>query len=274
MQGWQGSVYEKSASVLSTRPKNMRQKVRQNMASLLEDLYTTPTYALTMGMLIGDRSSLTRKAYASFVDSGLVHIIAVSGGNIVLITSFLSAMFFFLPYYIRLSCIGVLIVGYAFLCGMDSSVVRAMLMALLSTAALFSGRMLSVWRSIRYVYVAMLLRNPYYLLYDLGFVFSFSALIGLVYFGKRWSYALQKKLTFKGCMRRFRNTYLLPSMAASLGIGLPLLFFTGRVTLVSILSNIVVVPLIPFVMIYGFFAAIVYSVTSWQRMSLPQEYMV
>ncbi|MBP6910055.1 ComEC/Rec2 family competence protein [Patescibacteria group bacterium] len=124
----------------------------------------------------------------------------------------------------------------------------------------------------------MLVRNPYYLLYDLGFIFSFSAVIGLVYFSERWKITSVKKVrqgsvrkSIVGLMKSFRNVYVLPSLSASLAVSAPLLFFTSRVNLLSIVSNILVVPLVPFVMIYGFLAALFYTVFRWQFIILPQK---
>jgi hypothetical protein len=48
--------------------------------------------------------------------------------------------------------------------------------------ALFRGRQIDIWRSIAIAFVGMLMYNPYYLVYDVGFLFSFSAIIGLIYF--------------------------------------------------------------------------------------------
>ncbi|MBU0627382.1 ComEC/Rec2 family competence protein [Patescibacteria group bacterium] len=44
---------------------------------------------MVLGMLIGDRSEIPPDDYQTFVDSGLVHLIAVSGGNIIMIVVFL-----------------------------------------------------------------------------------------------------------------------------------------------------------------------------------------
>ena len=44
---------------------------------------------LILGMLIGDRSQIPASEYQSFIDSGLVHLVAVSGGNILMIVVFL-----------------------------------------------------------------------------------------------------------------------------------------------------------------------------------------
>jgi len=48
--------------------------------------------------------------------------------------------------------------------------------------ALFRGRQIDIRRSLSLAFIGMLLYNPYYLVYDVGFLFSFSAIIGLIYF--------------------------------------------------------------------------------------------
>lgn len=79
-------------------------------------------------MLIGDRSQIPKDEYQQFVDSGLVHLIAVSGGNILMIVVFLQFALFRLPFYVRNVVILFTIIVYSLVCGMDSSVFRAMMM--------------------------------------------------------------------------------------------------------------------------------------------------
>lgn len=52
-------------------------------------------------MMIGDRSGLEDQEYQDFITSGMVHIIAVSGGNLVMIIIFLGGVLFWLPFYLR-----------------------------------------------------------------------------------------------------------------------------------------------------------------------------
>lgn len=53
-------------------------------------------------------------------------------------------------------------------------------MSVLSLLALFWGREVNIWRLMKYAFVVMLCYNPYFLAYDLGFLLSFGALIGIV----------------------------------------------------------------------------------------------
>jgi competence protein ComEC len=79
-------------------------------------------------MLIGDKSQIPESEYQSFINSGLVHLVAVSGGNILMIVVFLQCILLFIPFYPRLGLILLTIIGYGLMCGLDSSVFRAMLM--------------------------------------------------------------------------------------------------------------------------------------------------
>ena len=48
--------------------------------------------------------------------------------------------------------------------------------------ALFRGREINIWRLLSISCIIMLVINPYFLAYDTGFLLSYSALIGIVYF--------------------------------------------------------------------------------------------
>ena len=123
--------------------------------------------ALGLGMLIGDRSLFAPSEYKDFISSGLVHLVAVSGGNIAIMVAFASLLLFWVPFSIRIVLLIIVVLGYAYLVGSDSSVIRATIMALLTLAALLPGRQISIWRLLAYAWTLMLLWNPYYLVYDL-----------------------------------------------------------------------------------------------------------
>ena len=139
---------------------------------------------MILGMLIGDKSQIPESEYQNFIDSGLVHLVAVSGGNILMIVVFLQCILFFLPFYVRLGVILCTIVGYSLVCGLDSSVFRAVLMGGMNMVALFRGREINIWRLLSISALFMLLVNPYFLVYDTGFLLSYAALIGIIYFEK------------------------------------------------------------------------------------------
>ena len=138
MKGYRGVLQDKQSGFQTGT--NIPRFLLQKRAILVKILQVVPhqeTQAFTLGMLIGDKSSFSKDLYQTTIDAGTVHLVAVSGGNIALLVAFLSFLLFWIPFYVRLRIIGISIIGYGVLCGMDSSVVRAVIMGILSLAALW-----------------------------------------------------------------------------------------------------------------------------------------
>jgi len=220
---------------------------------------------LLLGLFIGDKSMIPSDNYNTFVDSWLVHIIAVSGGNIAMVLILLSFLLWFLPYYVRNGFLIVWIIFYAMICGNDSSVFRAAIMWILTLVALFRGREISIRRSMMYAFMTILIFNPFSLWYDIWFILSFGAIVWIVLFQKfsqnlvekrkekkKWN--KKEKSDFFDC--KFWKEYLVPTIWASLWTAPILIFFMNWVNLVGILLNVIIVPIIPIVTIYGFISLI------------------
>lgn len=193
------------------------------MQSYVERVYGENHYAgLLLGLLIGDKSLIPTEQYDTFVTSGIVHIIAVSGGNIAMVVILLSFLLKWIPLYVRNGLIILMIIVYAMICGGDSSVVRAAIMGCLTLIALFWGREVSIWRAMKYAFVGIVLFNPFSLVYDVGLLLSFSAIIGIVLFQK-WSeqhtstaalatsFSITKKQKTDFLQSKFWKEYLTPT---------------------------------------------------------------
>jgi len=91
-----------------------------------------------------------------------------------------------------------------------------------------------------------MLLNPF-LIHDVGFLFSFASVIGLIFFPS----------CFKNIKSSFLNESILPSLTCIL-FTLPIsIIFFGKVSVVSILSNIVIVPIISSSIFWGLGATMV-----------------
>lgn len=220
-------------------------------SAILSSYGENKLWGLMLGMIVGDRSFIPKQDYDDFIDSGLVHLIAVSGGNISMIVIFLSFVLFFLPYYIRIFFILMTIVLYSLVCGLDSSVMRAVIMWSLTIFAIYTGRVTDGFRVLGLALVGMLLYNPYFLIYDIGFVLSFMATLGILLTTKLdivnkvgfiWKYKI---------VRYIIMSYIIPSIWAIIGILPILLLYNGYYNLTWFVWNLLVVPLVPIIMIGG-----------------------
>ena len=79
--------------------------------------------------------------------------------------------------------------------------------------ALFGGRVVSIRRLMSYAWIVMLFRNPYVLLYDMGFLLSFSALIGIILFQKFTEKRLEN---IWHVPKQVLQKYILPTLGANL----------------------------------------------------------
>lgn len=215
-------------------------KLHHRLSLTLWSIYTSRTSGLLQGMIVWGRSQMSQDEYGDFIDSWLVHLIAVSGSNILMIVLFLGLVLFWVPYYLRIWTTLLVVVGYSVLCGLDSSVFRALVMGCTMLCALMVGRRVSVWRAMLYALCILIVTNPWMLLYDLGFHLSFAALIGIVVVD-RWRRIWGRKSPIL--------TYLLPSFGAAFGVFPVLLLSLWVINLLSPFVNLIVVPFVPILLL-------------------------
>ena len=113
-------------------------KTRTKLLSLIEDIYPGESAQLLEGILIGERANFSDNTKASFNNSGLTHIVAVSGFNITIILIFLSFLLRSFPLVFRLALAAGCILFFTLLVGPQISVLRASVLGLISYAILLS----------------------------------------------------------------------------------------------------------------------------------------
>jgi competence protein ComEC len=260
-------------------------------AKIISTYWESRNAWLILWMLIWDKSQIPKPDYQKFIDSWLVHLIAVSGWNIIMLTIFLSFILFFLPFYFRNFIILLSIILYSLVCWMDSSVTRAVLFGWLGMIALFVGRETNFWRSVYIFFVLMLLINPYFLLYDLWFLLSFGAIIGIRIFNEKKNIEEKKEIpvvkpnavmtekkrfltAFEMTVKRVYNSYIKPSIWANIWILPIIIFFMWKINLVWFITNLFVLPIVPFVMIYGFISIFLYWLIPRRGFIYIQELLI
>ena len=270
------------------------QKIRKGLQKMVVSAYGENKQAgLILWMLVWDRSQIPPDDYQWFVKSWLVHIIAVSWWNIIMIVVFLWAILFFLPFYVRNAVILLTIILYSMICWLDSSVFRATVMWWLGMLALFWWKEINIWRAMSTAFIVMLIINPYFLAYDVGFLLSFSAIIGIIYFWKliencasyfkkQWAdnenqttiTSKKKKNLFKTWFQKFLKEFVTPTVGATIGVLPVMLFFMGTTNLTWIIANFLVVPIVAVVMIYGFISTVLFQVLPWEIRLWPENLLL
>ena len=155
--------------------------IRQSVTETFNKNLSSDLSSLLLGIVFGIKTPMSKEFTNQLRLSGVFHVIAASGMNVTMVAGFLSAMFsLFLRRQIALffSIFGVLF--YAFLAGMQPSIMRASLMGILVFSGQILGKQTMAGYSLFLVAFFMLFISPN-LIFDVGFQLSFSATFGLLY---------------------------------------------------------------------------------------------
>ncbi|MFH1218467.1 MAG: ComEC/Rec2 family competence protein [Candidatus Peregrinibacteria bacterium] len=213
----------------------------------IEKVFAEPHGSFMAGLLLGSRKGIPDNLMESFNRTGLTHIIAISGYNITIVIVVVSGMFGFLSRKWKVVACGVFIILFVLLVGASAAVVRAAIMGVISLMALFYGRQYYVFISLFAAGFLMNLWNPKILVYDVGFQLSFLATLGIVVFAEE----LGKKFERVSGLFGIREALVMTFAVQVLALPLIVLNF-GRLSLISPLANVFVLPFIPFAMLFGF----------------------
>ena len=224
---------------------------------VIRSILVEPEAALLNGILLGDDAALPVSVQNDFRSTGTTHIIAISGYNITLLISIISAITVRL--FGRRRSFWILIVGllaYTIMVGASASVVRASIMGGITLLAIYLGRQGAAINSLFLAGLIMTVIDPN-TLFDVGFQLSFAATLGLIVYARSFADATQKLITRLFSNRVAKtiveviNDALLVTLAAQVA-SLPLLvYYFRQISWISIIVNPLVLPAQTGVMVFG-----------------------
>lgn len=219
-----------------------KQRFLERLAHVIQE----PEVSLLGGLLVGAKQSLGEGLLETFRITGLIHIVVLSGYNMSIIALGLKRIFFFLPPIWGAVSGGVIIVLFTLMAGASAATVRASIMALFVLLAQSTGRAYEITRALFIAAFFMFMYNPHVVAFDPGFQLSFLATVGLIRVAPRF----ERYLTF--VPGRFGMRALVSATVSTQLAVLPLLLYqTGTISVVAVLSNLLVLPVIPFTMLFG-----------------------
>jgi competence protein ComEC len=212
--------------------------VQQHILFSLERNLSAEKAALMAAMLTGYRENLTEPMENAFSAAGLSHIMAVSGANL---------GFLLLPLLWLLRNLGIhrkaaaiasfpFIFFFVLITGMEASVLRACVMASVIMAGKAMDRKADLLNSLGIASLILLTANPF-MLFDAGFLLSFGATAGLALLYARVHNMIPVKVP-----KLIRETFA-ATVAAQAGVLPLLILFFSKLSLVSLIANLFVVPL-------------------------------
>lgn len=210
-----------------------------------------PESALGSGLILGASGGFNEELSTSFKRAGLTHIVAVSGYNIAIFTSYLIALLVgFMNRRKAFWVVLILVAAFVVMAGAGASVVRAGIMGVLLLVAKNSGRKAKMDTLLVLCAAVMVALNPFILRWDVSFQLSFLATCGLVYIAPRIVSKLAR-------VPKLAQEILATTLAAQVAVLPIMLIDFANVSLVAPLANLVVLPVIPLAMLGAFCTGLV-----------------
>lgn len=219
--------------------------VKEKVKNLLYSNMDYNSASLSYASIFGDKTMLDGDVYSLFSVSGTAHILAVSGLHVGFLTSFI--------FWILKKCkikdkysfiiLFVILSVYSYLCSFSPSVVRASIMSLVFIFSSVIGKRNDSLSSISFAGILILCFKPFYV-FDLGFELSFASSFGIILLTPLFE-NLFRKINF---LNKFTKAFSL-TLSAQLATFPIILHNFERLSFLSILANIVIVPLFSVVFI-------------------------
>jgi competence protein ComEC len=254
-----------SGNPIRIRLERFRDRVRKS----IEDTAAYTEGKIIQAMILGDQKEIPKETMDKFNRTGTTHIIAISGFNIGIVAVF---SLFILRLLLKSSeylllrwnavtistCFAILVVIlYTFIAGSGISVIRASVMVVLFMVAILINRERDLYNTLALAAFLILIASPSSL-FDISFQLSFAAVASLLFLMPRLTVLLPPSLA-AGCSPARKETLLsqglrkslrililffFASLAATLGtLPLVLLYF-NRLSLITLVANLLVVPIL------------------------------
>ncbi len=228
-------------------------KIKAKVIWVSGQILPEPQAAFLGGLLWGAKKGLPSEVLDDFTRAGITHIIAVSGYNITIIAVALTSLFIGLGLS-RLKAFWLIVAGVAFfvaITGFPASIIRAGIMGVIVLMSTTLGRAGKMRNTLALTCVLMLFFNPKVLIWDAGFQLSFLATLGLIYLSPYMSKVLKWLPNPIGI-----KDSLVTTLSAIVFTSPLILWQFGRFSVIAPLANLLVLPLIPLLMLFGFMAVI------------------
>ena len=217
--------------------------------------------ALLRGFVLGQDDEIPDVVTDQFRRSGLAHILAVSGQNVMLLVLLAAPILALagVPHRARLLALATLIAVYVPVAGAGASIQRAGVMGMAGLAAVLAGRPRSAWYALLLAAVVTLALEPRATA-DIGWQLSFAAVAGLGLLARPLSRALAGERS--GHARRAITDGVAMTLAATLATAPLVAYHFGAVSLTAVAANALALPAVAPAMWFGMLAAALGQVPS------------
>ena len=204
---------------------------------------TDEAYGIVAAMTLGEKSQLDSTLKETYSLVGASHILALSGLHLMIIYTVVTLFVGWRRFRIASQVIIVLAIwAFAFLVGLSPSVVRAAFMISIYALLSLGHRERMSVNTLAFTAIVMLLVNPLSL-YDMGFQFSFMAVLAIQLFCPMLERVIPLHVQMEHRWLKALWGLTSVSLAAQIGTAPLIAYYFGRFATYFLLSNFVVIPL-------------------------------
>ncbi len=249
-------------SFIKTKLFRLREAFMENIKKVIR----SPESDLAGGLILGARGGFDNETKDEFIVTGTIHIVALSGYNISIISENLMK-FFGLVFSQTVSILlGIfIIILFIIMTGGTATAIRAGIMALIMLFGRITGRTYLAGRAL-IITALLMICYDLRVVTDISFQLSFLATGGILFVTPKvinWFYFLPLRFKIR------ENVAMTTSATISV---LPvLLYSTGVFSLVSLPANILILPFIPITMFFNFISSLIVFIDP--TLALPFAYI-
>lgn len=235
-------------------------KLTRQFNAGMQSALPEPNASFGLGILVGQRATMPAELTAALTAVGLAHIVAVSGYNLTIIVRAISRLKLGSKYQKLLVSLA-LIAIFTLVTGFSASIVRAAIVSVLILLAWYYGRSINGVTLIAFTAALTGVFKPFYVWSDLGWYLSFLAFFGVLVIAPLLVTRLFKHPP------KILVMILIETLCAEI-MTLPLIMMSfSQLSLIGLLANLLVVPLIPIAMLFsavaGAAGALVPQLSGW-----------
>ncbi len=209
--------------------------------------YLSDTNAeLLYSMLFGNKSGLPWLLRQDFSVAGVAHLLAVSGLHVGLLAGVLTWLLKIVhgPRRARVYCLTPVLLFYAYLCGWQYAVLRAIIMCLVYEITRRHQRVADPLTALSIAAVIILILFPYSIR-SASFMLSFTCVLGIILF-------------YRGLLKVVRFKSLAMYLAVTIGSLPGVIYYFGYLAVYGIVANLVILPLLVGAFYVGMLAVCTY----------------
>ena len=181
-----GTIKNASINVKEKKQLNFLYQISNNIKTKIVEntnkIFDKETSAILLGLILGDKESLTNETQENFKKAGISHVLAISGMHVAYVILGIDLIFRRLigkrkNYYLIIF----VLIFYMFLTNFSSSITRAGIMGIIMILSKLIYRKNDICISMSASLLVLLIQNPY-LIQNLGVLFSYGGVIGIILF--------------------------------------------------------------------------------------------